>query len=112
MEVLFLDVKETKKPLTLLNKCQELNNRDGYSLILCSDFKKAQKLQKIAEKNNINIPFPITIYELKKNKLHFRNLLIYDTEEILRSLLLLDENISVSLISILSNNKNQKEIKK
>lgn len=97
-KVIYLNEKETKKPINFLRKYEELNKEKSL-YILVSDFKTAEKLKRIADKNGIAIRFPITVFELKKNNLSIKDLVIFDLEKVFKELL--NKDINIEFLSIM-----------
>ena len=92
------------KTLKLIQECFYANRRDGgnFTYILTSNKESAHRVFEMARKKGYDIPFPITVGEVKNKGLcgtFIRHLLIDDVEEVL-AMFFTERRIDIPLISM------------
>lgn len=92
------------KTLKLIQECFYANRRDGgnFTYILTSSKENAHRVFEMARKKGYDIPFPISVWEVKNKSLSgtfIRHLLIDDIEEVL-AILFAERRIDIPLITM------------
>lgn len=98
------------KTLAIIQHCCYCNRKDGgdYTYILVADKKRALWLSNFAKQKGYNIPFPITVAEVKEYGLrgsYIKHILVDDVEDVLFALV--SHRVDIPLITMSKDDRSE-----